>query len=136
MNQFYRTVEPVMKPDADKAELGAVLDLERRIAAVWHKFWLEEYARRMLFRHPDWTPRQARNPAYWKKTARDGLNQKIPTALRLSGCTAVIENPEEFGVDVAATMQSIGHEFDDPPRDWAYEVALIGYSPNGKQEKE
>jgi hypothetical protein len=63
---------------------------------------------------------------YWQGTARKQLREKIMRFMRERPGLFALAIPEARGVNVTATMQSIGIELEWPPRIIAYQVALLG----------
>lgn len=102
--------------------------------AVWNVFPFGEHVEKMRVKHPEWTERQLANCLYWQGTARKQLVFEISAFARyfmicgLNPKTDVITSniPEAHGVNVTATMKSIGIELEWPPRNVAYQVALAG----------
>lgn len=104
------------------------LDLERPIYCIWNVFPFGRYVRRMKKLHPEWSERQCKCCLYWQGTARKQLNARITCLLdsRRTGMV-VVRCPEAKGVNVTATMLSLGIRLEWPPRDVAYQVALAGF---------
>ena len=73
---------------------------------------------------------------YWQGTARKQLRQEI-TEFRKHHpafkAYKVVERPEAMGLNVTATMASIGHELEWPPHHWVYKVAFAGWPVQGEQ---
>jgi hypothetical protein len=80
----------------------------------------------MREKHPDWSERQLRCCLYWQGTARAALRRKIEAFLAGQPGLLAITCPEACGVDVTATMSSLGIELEWPPVSVAYRVALVG----------
>lgn len=110
--------------------LGEALDLEEPVYAVYNAFDLAGHVARMRERHPGWSLRQARCCLYWQGTARKQLRLKVEAFRRQverGGLPwRLVNAPEAYGVDVTATMASIGIHLEWPPETVAYQVALIG----------
>jgi predicted metal-binding protein len=114
--------------------LGELLDLSRKVYAVWVDFDLAAHRRRMLAKHPDWSDRQANCCLYWQRTAdgqladhildllRNGLRQIIPPPIKTVFC------PEACGVDMTATMLTAGIALEWPPVETVRKIKLIGTS--------
>jgi predicted metal-binding protein len=107
-------------------DIRDTLDFEKPIYAVWNKFPFGDHVRKMLACHPDWSHRQLECCLYWQGTARKQLREHINTALAELGPATVVKTPEAQGVNVTETMKKIGIELEWPPKEWAYQVALIG----------
>lgn len=122
-----RTCPPEAKP------LEAVLDCAQPVWAIWTTFDLGAHVKRMRTRHPAWSWRQLVCCLYWQGTARKALRGEIEcfhaehSGLRVVGC------PEACGVNVTATMATIGLHLQWPPKTITYQVALAGIrqSPEG-----
>jgi hypothetical protein len=102
-----------------------VYDLSRPVVAVWNVFDLEAHVDRMRAKHPGWSWAQLVNCLYWQGTARKQLRGEMPgwegDGRRVETC------PEAMGVNVTATMASIGIHLEWPPVTKAVQVALLGY---------
>lgn len=106
--------------------LPELIHVDRPIYAIWTRFNLAKHVKKLGQKHPDWSSRQLRCCLYWQGTARKKLREEIAafkychTGLRILMC------PEANGVNVTATMQSIGITLLWPPIKWAYQVVLAG----------
>ena len=106
--------------------LDTVLDLGKPVHCIYNRFDLGSHVTRMKAKHPDWSDRQARCCLYWQRKARSELRQSVEDFLENhQGCIALYV-PEACGVDVTATMASIGIQLQWPPISVAYQVALAG----------
>jgi hypothetical protein len=111
--------------------LHKVLDLERPVYAVWNIFDLKSHVDKRRSKHPNYSWRQLVNCLYWQGTARKALRHKIKDALDIiDEPMMVLMCPEACGVNVTATMKSLGHNLEWPPKTVTYQVALIGYGVN------
>ena len=106
--------------------LDELLDLNQTVYCVWNRFDLGAHVQRMGKRHPDWSDRKLRCVLYWQGTARKQLREKVEAVLAEIQGMIALYCPEASGVDVTATMASIGVELEWPPNQWAYQVALVG----------
>lgn len=111
--------------------LGEVLDLTQPLWAAWNCFLFGEHVARLKEIHPRWSRRQLECCLYWQGTARKQLEVIIRVALmnfpdNHSGELMVLRCPEAHGVNVTATMLSLGVKLEWPPVTVAYQVALIG----------
>jgi hypothetical protein len=115
---------PGAKPLAD------VLDLTRPLWAAWNCFLFGEHVAHFKKKHPRWSKRQLECCLYWQGTARKQLSMVIEVALAQFPASAkdtvVLRCPEAHGVNVTATMLSLGVKLEWPPVTVAYQVALIG----------
>lgn len=106
--------------------LADLLDLGLPVHCIYNAFDLARHVAKMKRKHPDWSDRQLRCCLYWQGTARAALRKKIEAFLgRRPGLIAVM-CPEACGVDVTATMASLGITLQWPPVLVAYQVALVG----------
>jgi len=103
-----------------------VIDLSQPVYCVYNRFDLAHHVRRMRRRHPEWSERQLRCCLYWQSKARKQLRLKVEAFLRDHPGLVALYVPEACGVDVTATMRSIGIELQWPPVSVAYQVALVG----------
>ena len=109
--------------------LCQVIDLSQPVHAVWNAFDLAGHVERMREKHPEWSDRQLVNCLYWQGTARKALRAKVRNfggLLLASGQLIALACPEACGVNVTATLASIGIEIEWPPKTIAYQVALVG----------
>lgn len=116
--------------------LGDVLDLGQPVYAVWNIFDFGGHVARMRNRHPEWSTRQCECCLYWQGTARKQLRRQIWVFfldIERRELARVIMAPEAHGVDVTATMASLGHELEWPPKTVAYQVALVGKATEGRE---
>jgi len=105
--------------------LPLVFDLHRPVIAVWNRFDLAAHVGRLQVKHPEWSWRQLVCCLYWQGTARRALEGEIKVALP-QGNIGVLRCPEACGVNVTATMASIGVVLEWPPKTVTYQVALVG----------
>ncbi len=123
------TCPPAARP------LGEVLDLARPVWAIWNRFDVAGHAARMRRRHPDWSHRQVICCRYWQPTARAQLRRRVRAFVAEHPALAVLYTPEACGVDVTATLSSVGVTLEWPPVQWTHQVALAGV-PLDRQAKE
>jgi len=114
-----------------------------RWVAIWNVFPFGEHVEKMRAKHPDWTERQLANCLYWQGTARKQLTQAIrqlfdnwPRELGPRRPVECDRIPEAHGVNVTATMASLGVPLEWPPKTVTYQVALVrlpveGHSSSG-----
>ena len=134
----YQLVTPVFDPVdhcPPKVQLYSdIWQVDGPFYAIWSIFDLAVHVRHMRFRHPNWSERQLRNVLYWQGRARAKLRMQILFAReQLARDVPDIEErllaemtPEALGVNVTATMKSIGIDLPWPPVDFVYHVALAG----------
>ena len=112
--------------------LGDTIDLSLAVWAVWNVFDFGGHVARMRKNHPDWSQRQLECCLYWQNTARKQLRGDISKLLSLLERGLVAQRlvtlicPEGCGVNVTATMASIGIALEWPPKTVTYQVALVG----------
>lgn len=102
------------------------LNLRRPIFVIWNIFPLGEHVARMKVAHADWSEPQLRCCLYWQSKARKQLKEAIDSFLELHSDLTIVTCPEAQGVDVTATMHSIGIQLDWPPQERAIQVAVAG----------
>ena len=93
---------------------------------IYNAFDLAEHVARMRKRHPEWSERQLRCCLYWQSGARKRLREKVDAFCAAHPGLVAVYCPEANGVDVTATMASLGIQLEWPPVSLAYQVALVG----------
>ncbi len=112
--------------------LWDVLDVERPVVAIWNCFDLAAHVARQRVKHPDWQARQLKNLRHWQPTARKALKEEVARVLQgLDLPLVVCGTPEACGVNLTATMASIGIELEWPPVSKAYQIVLAGFPVSG-----
>lgn len=111
--------------------IGNVMSLFQDHYVVWNEFDLALHVAKMHARHPRWSRRQLFNCLYWQPTARKQLREEIDKLIMDRSWDGrkdviVLTTPEACGVNVTETMKRIGIELEWPPRDKAYQVAVVG----------
>ena len=106
--------------------LRQIVDLSDPVYCIYNRFDLGEHVARMRKQHPDWSDRKLKCCLYWQGTARKQLRLKVERFLEDNPGLAVLYTPEACGVDVTATMASIGIQLQWPVETVAYQVALAG----------
>jgi hypothetical protein len=112
--------------------IGSLLDLQKPTFAIWSVFDLAAHVERMRGRHPKWTDRQLRCCRYWQPRARANLGWELHVFSTHYRQT-IIQCPEATGVNVTATMASIGIHLEWPPEKVTYQVAVAG-TPAAREE--
>jgi len=120
--------KPGCPPEAPT--IDQLLDLNKPVFAVFNEFDLMGHVKRMRERHPGWSCRQLVCCLYWQAGARKQLRANLCTFLRAKSGSAwrIVMNPEGAGVNVTATMESVGIMLEWPPRTSAYQVAFVGHA--------
>lgn len=103
-----------------------VIDERDPTYAVFNIFDFGGHVEKMKERHPGWSGRQLGNCLYWQGTARKQLKEKVKSFLDDKKRLLAVYCPEACGVNVTATMESIGERLEWPPRTKTYQVALVG----------
>jgi predicted metal-binding protein len=97
------------------------------VYAIYNRFDLGSHATRLKKVHPGWSWRQLTCCLYWQGTARKILKKEIEVFRKQHPDMVITTCPEAMGVDVTATMASIGVLLEWPPKKWTYQVALAAY---------
>ncbi len=126
-------VDPICPPTA--LLIDDAIDLSRNVYCVWNKFNLGEHVARMKVKQPDWSVFQLECCLYWQSKARKQLRIRLAAVVARLTCNlevgspsmVVLTRPEANGVNVTATMRSIGIELEWPPKLFTYQVAIVGY---------
>jgi predicted metal-binding protein len=109
-----------------------VLDMSKKILAVWVSFNLADHRNEMRKKHPAWTRRQLDCCLYWQGRLNKRLGRLVDEQLTrymlVDNQTAlvVLHVPEANGVNVTETMKQCGVELEWPPERTVVKVALIG----------
>lgn len=104
-----------------------ILDFQKPIYCIYNIFDFASHINKMKNNHPDWSERQLECCLYWQGTARKQLKNEIKKFLKEHDDDMVIIScPEACGVDITATMKTIGEELEWPPVILTYQVALAG----------
>ncbi len=111
-----------------------IIDLRGSVFAVYNRFDLGAHIAKMRVAHPAWSERQLACCLYWQPRARKQLVQELSAFLSSPECHSlgpprkVLSCPEANGVDVTRTMANAGIKLEWPPKQWAYQVVLVGRS--------
>lgn len=117
-----------------------LLDVSKRVYAIWNAFDLAGHIARMRALHTRWTERQLVCCRYWQGGARKALRAEVRNwiqagypdrMLNEGGGFGIAGTPEACGVDVSATMLTAGIKLEWPPRIVAYQVVLAGIINRG-----
>lgn len=96
------------------------------IFAIFNQFNFKEYCDDLRKKRPNWTERQVRSSLWWQSHERNRLERPIRMFLNMCPSYLVLRTPEATGVDVTATMKTIGISLEWPPMNYAYQVVLAG----------
>jgi predicted metal-binding protein len=110
--------------------INTVMDLTKPIYVIYNRFEFDLHVKSMQEKHPRWSDRQLKCCLYWQPKARKELRKKIELFLEEHPECKVIMCPEAQGVNLTATMKSIGIELEWPPEKFAYQIALAGMAKN------
>lgn len=109
--------------------IDQIINLQLPVWAIWNVFDFAAHCKKMKSRHPNWTKRQTECCLYWQPKARKDLKEKIVKFNIWYPCKQfIVMNPEGVGVNVTATMKSIGIELEWPPITKTYQIVLAGMS--------
>ena len=108
--------------------INQLINRECPVWIIWNVFDFAEHCKRMWAKHPRWSNRQIECCLYWQPKARKELRVTVNTFLSDRPNTSIVWNPEGAGVDVTATMKTIGTQLEWPPVIKTYQVVLAGTS--------
>jgi len=104
-----------------------VYDLSRPVWALWTSFDLGEHVARMKARHPKWTYRQTSCCLYWQGTVRKFLREHAQKWwMGADVGTLITTCPEAMGINLTATMASIGVKLEWPPKQYTRVIYVAG----------
>lgn len=108
--------------------IDKIIDLNKDVYVIYNVFDFEGHIAKMRSAHPNWTDKQLKCCLYWQPAARCVLKTEVASFLysQLEDI-AIIYTPEACGVNITATMASIGINLEWPPQTITYQVALAGY---------
>lgn len=114
--------------------IGEVLNLSKPVWAIWNGFNFAGHVAKMREAHPDWSERQLACCLYWQPKARGMLRAEIRRFWEQVGDSQIgdldvartVTCPEACGVNLTATMMSIGTVLEWPPKTTAYQIVLAG----------
>jgi len=114
--------------------LPELVDASHDIHILWAEFPFGEHVKWMQSEHPTWSKRQLECCIYWQHSVRKYMNsaskafQKLDVIAHpeMEGRTRIWTCPEAMGVDVTATMRTIGVELEWPPKHITRMVYLFG----------
>lgn len=126
-------VKPTCPPKREHIEDLIVTSTRRTTWVIYTVFDLQAHVSHMKALHPRWSYRQAACCLYWQAGARRNLEREIsrflafrPYSIMATGLK-IVRIPEATGVDVTATMKSIGIILEWPPKRDVYQVAVAGF---------
>jgi predicted metal-binding protein len=104
-----------------------IYDISAPTFVIYNIFDLRAHIDKMRINNPTWNDRQLRICLYWEPKARKQLEEIIQDFRNIyDPCHeyGVERCPEGMGVDLVATMASIGITLKFPPDDIAYQIAV------------
>jgi hypothetical protein len=110
-------------------KITETLDIAKPVYAIWNAFDIGSHIAKMRAKHPRWSEHQLSCCLYWQPKARKALRSIIRAFLRDNPHLRAISTPEAQGVNLTATMASIGIILEWPPRNIAYQIVLAGTLP-------
>lgn len=119
-------------------QIGDYFDLSKRIMAVCIHWNIGQHIEKMKAKHPNWSERQCACCLYWQGTVRKQLRYEVKYNLSRiplfdGGELISTDCPEAMGVDVTATMKSVGIILEWPPKRIVRKIALIGTAALNKK---
>jgi len=96
------------------------------VYVIYNIFDFRSHCDRMRQRHPEWSLRQIECCLYWQPKARKQLKEEIKKFKKEFPDYIIVRTPEACGVDLTATMKSIGIELEWPPVSVTYQIVLAG----------
>jgi len=103
-----------------------IFDLTKPVFVIYNKFDLGTHIKNMALKHPQWSEYQLRCVLYWQGKARKELKEIIQSFLKTNPNFYICKTPEAIGVNLTATMKTIGIELEWLPKHYAYQIALAG----------
>jgi hypothetical protein len=108
-------------------QLDAFYDVSVETYVIWNAFALGAHVRSMRAKHPTWSERQLYCCLYWQPRARADLEVEIAKFMEVEKAARWVSRcPEAMGLDVTATMRTLGITLEWPPVETAYQVAFAG----------
>ncbi len=107
-------------------KIHQIINLGKPIYVIWNRFNLADHIVRMKELHPLWSWRQLVCCLYWQPKARKQLQNEIYKFRQKHSNYKVIKVPEAAGVNVTATMKTIGIKVEWHPVNFTYQVAIVG----------
>ena len=86
-------------------------------------FNLEEHAKKIKEKHPNWSDRKARCVLYWQKKIDKKLKQECE---KIKDDNIILYRPEAHGVNLFATCKSIGLILERNPKKYVWKMAILG----------
>lgn len=112
--------------------LSDFCDLSQPVWIIYNRFDFGAHCERMRASHPDWTYRQISCCLYWQPTARKQLKRAMTTGLQYLESNGhrdlvITNSPEAMGLNVTETMRHVGIALEWPPKQYTYQIALVGH---------
>ena len=113
-----------------------IFDMSKDIYLIYYVFDFKTHLEKMRRKHPSWTDRQLRNVLYWQGSAKKGHKEEIKQFMSVYGHLGYeVVTPEALGVDVTASLKSVGISLEWPPVNYSYRIAFAGIPKKGKTLK-
>jgi predicted metal-binding protein len=103
------------------------IDLSKDVYAIYNVFPFKEHVDKLREKHPKWTQRQLECCLYWQTKARKQLKLVVKDFLKCHKNMIILATPEALGVNLTATMKSVGIELEWPPKTVTYQIVLGGF---------
>jgi len=107
-----------------------VFNLSYPVYAIGEKFNLKAHEDKMRELHPEWSYRQLTCCLYWQGSVRKRLKEEIKKFQAERAGFICTDCPEALGVNVTATLGSVGIKLEWPPTTYVVKVAFCG-APKG-----
>lgn len=106
--------------------ISEVFDLTAPCFCIVNTFDLSAHKSKMRLAHPDWSNSQLMCCLYWQGTARKALEGIITEFRKTHNGCKVTRCPEAMGLNVTATLASVGVFMEWPPVTKTLQVAFAG----------
>lgn len=93
------------------------------------KFDLEEHAKKMKERNPEWTDRQCRCVLYWQPKVRKVLKDTCENFIKNKNLV-YYTCPEALGLNLFTTCAKHGIKLDHNPQKIVWKIAIVGKPKN------
>ena len=90
------------------------------------KFNLDEHARRMKEKHPDWSDRQVRCVLYWQRKLDKKLREESEKVASKILNSHIVYKPEAHGIQLFKTCENIGLILERNPQNILWKMTIVG----------
>ncbi len=101
-------------------------DLSKPVYIIYNKFDLRKHVDSLKLKYPNWSEHKLYCCLYWQPKARKQLLNEIIKFRKQFTNYSIEKTPEAKGIDLTATMKSIGISLEWPPKNITYQIALAG----------